>query len=216
MEMFTCTKCKIEQPITEFYKDPLTKRGHSSHCATCHRARVKKWAKDNPKRHNANGQNWKKNNPRKIKNSQLVYHFGITLEEFERLKTIQDNKCAICGFEPHLKALAVDHDHSHHENPKRGCRECVRGLLCNDCNRIVLWVLEANPKLQSDFIIAYLKQRPFASRPNKIIQCGLEAPTPISPKSHSGVPQATIPVHPELPINGTAQENMNLFTHASG
>lgn len=43
------------------------------------------------------------------------------------------------------KRLSVDHDHHFHDGedppphpPEMGCRDCVRGLLCDTCNRIVI------------------------------------------------------------------------------
>ncbi len=63
--------------------------------------------------------------------------YGITKEEYQALWAFQAGKCAIC-----VKAtgasrrLAVDHDHKCRQghDPKTGCPECVRGLLCGKCN----------------------------------------------------------------------------------
>ena len=30
--------------------------------------------------------------------------------------------------------ICIDHDHNCHEDEKRGCKKCVRGLLCTSCN----------------------------------------------------------------------------------
>lgn len=76
---------------------------------------------------------WKKALPpevRRTKNKRynLKRQYGISLEEFERLKQSQGNKCAICGWQPPFggqKELSVDHCH---ETKK------VRGLLCPACN----------------------------------------------------------------------------------
>jgi hypothetical protein len=48
--------------------------------------------------------------------------YGIDIEEFERLKEKQNNRCAVCDRET---KLCIDHDHSSGK---------VRGLLCNSCN----------------------------------------------------------------------------------
>lgn len=59
--------------------------------------------------------------------------YGVTAEDYERLKRKQKNRCAICGQKErriHYKtkkrqSLSVDHDH---------ITGLVRGLLCRDCN----------------------------------------------------------------------------------
>lgn len=60
---------------------------------------------------------------------------NITFEKYEQLRGAQNYSCAICNtHESRLsKALAVDHDH------KTGK---IRGLLCMDCNLLVVRVLE--------------------------------------------------------------------------
>lgn len=49
--MKTCTKCKEEKPLTEFYKHKLTKDGFAPHCKTCHYLLVKNWEVNNPKKY---------------------------------------------------------------------------------------------------------------------------------------------------------------------
>ena len=34
---FKCYKCKIEKPITEFYKNKTRKNGHQGYCKECHK-----------------------------------------------------------------------------------------------------------------------------------------------------------------------------------
>jgi hypothetical protein len=53
--------------------------------------------------------------------------YGISLDEYERLLTKQEEKCAVCRKHPTPgRRLCVDHDHETKE---------VRGLLCDLCNR---------------------------------------------------------------------------------
>ena len=94
----------------------------------------------------------------------IKFFYGITLEQFAEQMERQNGACAFCGGKPpENKFLSVDHAHGQHEHPgtKRGCPECVRGLLCINCNRSVLPVLEKNQRLQNTFIKDYLAQRPF-------------------------------------------------------
>ena len=74
---------------------------------------------------------WKSNGgnrcPRKQKGYWLKNKYGITLDEYEDLLTVQNNKCAICGTpEPTGYNWHVDHCH------KTGS---VRGILCSKCNQ---------------------------------------------------------------------------------
>ena len=50
--------------------------------------------------------------------------YGMTESEYETLVQRQHGRCAICGDQP--GRLVVDHDHE---------SGCVRGLLCDACNR---------------------------------------------------------------------------------
>jgi hypothetical protein len=68
--------------------------------------------------------------------------YGIDPEFYAALLQYQGGKCYICRratdrSEGGSKSLAVDHDHSCCADTK-SCGRCVRGLLCNTCNRIVI------------------------------------------------------------------------------
>lgn len=87
--------------------------------------------KDNKERVRIYHKNWRTKNPEKAKSSQLKYHFGITIEDYNIILTRQRGVCAICGSPNRYKKnkkismLVVDHCH---ETDK------VRGLLCDACN----------------------------------------------------------------------------------
>ena len=75
------------------------------------------------------------------KASQRRAKYGIEPEQYDRLLSQQDGKCAICQ-RPELGkgrwgrlSLGVDHDHQSKK---------VRGLLCGDCNR-ALGLFHDNP-----------------------------------------------------------------------
>lgn len=61
--------------------------------------------------------------------------YGLTQGDFDLLLEIQGYACGMCR-DPFGKddPVFIDHDHSHCPEEKRACRECVRGLLCLDCN----------------------------------------------------------------------------------
>lgn len=88
-------------------------------CATCYRA-------------------FKKKQSTKSRGTYLVNTYGISEQEYLDVKTYQGGKCAICQRATGAtKNLAVDHDHRHCAG-RKGCRDCVRGLLCSSCNKGVL------------------------------------------------------------------------------
>lgn len=82
-----------------------------------------------------------------VKRRKLAAHasrteatYGITGDEYWTLYEFQGGLCAICRLATGLaRRLAVDHDHelakTHGHPVDRGCRLCVRGLLCKRCNR---------------------------------------------------------------------------------
>lgn len=62
--------------------------------------------------------------------------YNISLEEYTQFLEDQDGGCAICGKteEENGRRLAVDHDHSCCPG-RRSCGACIRGVLCDNCNR---------------------------------------------------------------------------------
>lgn len=74
--------------------------------------------------------------PEKFRNRQRLRKFGITPEQYGQMLAAQGGACAICGTDDpgSGKSFAVDHDHEC--CPGRGsCGKCIRGLLCQKCNR---------------------------------------------------------------------------------
>lgn len=66
--------------------------------------------------------------------------YGITGVEYWTIYLIQDERCPICRRATgKTKRLSVDHDHRKCDNhpPDMGCRNCIRGLLCDPCNQLV-------------------------------------------------------------------------------
>ena len=63
-----------------------------------------------------------------IKNTRLRNDYGITLDDFNRMREQQNYCCAVCGVHEDLsgvKRLAIDHCHTEGH---------IRGLLCSKCN----------------------------------------------------------------------------------
>lgn len=72
---------------------------------------------------------------------KLLKRFKITAKEKQALLDEQGGVCAVCGSSDPAgksgKGWSVDHDHSccDNESGKPTCGQCIRGILCNRCNR---------------------------------------------------------------------------------
>ena len=117
----------------------------------------------------------------------LMNRYRITLAEYEAELASRGSGCALCGERERLwhRTLGIDHDHScshisfprkqrsyRSKSPQRnsadlGCPDCIRGLLCGDCNQNLLPSIERGISLglcvASEALRAYLAARPFRS-----------------------------------------------------
>ena len=135
-ESKTCSRCKIEKPLSNFWKNQKSRSpdGRYSICKACIPSREyskdyykknaekkKAYQREYNKRKKAEDPNWKK-----LK--EMAYKVGKTFEEveswFNKQWMKQQAQCAICG-----KVFCDDDciDHNHETNE-------LRGLLCNLCN----------------------------------------------------------------------------------
>jgi hypothetical protein len=85
-----------------------------------------------------------------LRAAHLKKNFGITIEEYEAREKKQKGLCAICKRPPHghKKYLCVDHCHG---------KGHVRGLLCDDCNRVLGWARDKPEVLAA--AARYLRKR---------------------------------------------------------
>jgi hypothetical protein len=63
--------------------------------------------------------------------------YGLAPERFDEMLVLQRNKCGICATDdPGPRGWFIDHDHAC--CPGIGsCGNCVRGLLCSNCNLVI-------------------------------------------------------------------------------
>lgn len=132
-ESKTCTKCFIEKPVTEFYQRSKDRASENyrreTWCKRCTQDLANRWRRENPERFN-----------RTRRARHLRKHYGITLDDYDRMLSDQGGKCLGCGSEtsgPDGHPLVVDHDH-------RTGR--VRELLCSKCNLVLGNALD-NPEV---------------------------------------------------------------------
>ena len=64
---------------------------------------------------------------------KLRRQYKLTPDTYGAILLSQGGACAICKTPPDGKRLSVDHDHSCCPGEVT-CGECVRGLLCDNCN----------------------------------------------------------------------------------
>lgn len=72
-----------------------------------------------------------------LKNAQLKFNYGITLQDYNQMFNDQDGCCKICKRHQSELKRKLNVDHCHQTN-------LVRSLLCNQCNQ-ALGLLKENP-----------------------------------------------------------------------
>lgn len=113
MSVIICRKCKLEQSIENMVLDKRIKQGHTTICKKCS-------CKDRCK--------YYRENKRQKQNYDLHRTYGISIDEYDRMSTLQNHRCAICRtLNPggNKSRFSVDHDHN---------TGTIRGLLCGTCN----------------------------------------------------------------------------------
>lgn len=136
--MKTCVKCDVSKPVEEFYKNKTTRDGLSVYCKSCmttyNRERRALWSPERREHQRQARREWGERNPRDPMQTNAERH-GLTVEQYLQMLDDQDYECGACGasLETTLQAC-IDHDHDHCPGPN-GCRKCVRGILCQHCNR---------------------------------------------------------------------------------
>lgn len=108
LEQRMCSRCK-----NIFPKEDVDSWTHKSRCKEC--------------------QAWVK------RDTYLKRYYSIDIEKYEKLLSLSSGGCYICGKTKKQNKnnhLSVDHDHSCCNGP-HSCGKCIRGILCDTCNRAV-------------------------------------------------------------------------------
>ena len=133
----TCSKCKQEKPVTEFYVDRSVARGYTYQCKEC-----RKVYKTTPQWY-VYSKNYHKEHPNKSKENAAKRRRDV----IEKL----GGKCECCG-ETEFMFLAIDHIHGlHHRGRKESGNSLVTRVkrsgydkktyrvLCHNCNSAIGW-----------------------------------------------------------------------------
>ena len=132
----TCPTCEETKPSASFGRDASRADGLSHSCKACKRVYDKAYFERNPEqreKHRLRSREFYADQDRYL-DSLYRTKFGITWARYQEILEAQGGTCAICDKSPNKQRLSVDHDHGCCPDKSKSCGECVRGLLCSDCN----------------------------------------------------------------------------------
>ena len=121
-EMKTCPKCGICKSIDDFHLNRRRSDGRQSNCKSCKSAHAKGYYLDNRETY--------------LARKQTTHgRHRLTDADWDALRDKSGGICEICGLVP---PEVIDHDHGCAKHSgERGCRDCVRGLICRPCNMLL-------------------------------------------------------------------------------
>ena len=107
-------------------------------------------------RHTGDGLNYRCR--RCYRHERLLQRYSITIDRFEEMLAAQGGVCAICRQPPRApsrRSFYVDHDHKCCPG-ETACGDCVRGLLCVNCNSGIGNLMDDPDRLES--ALRYLRE----------------------------------------------------------
>lgn len=125
--MKKCSKCGLPREINK-------------KCAPCRREYQRSKYQQYSDSRKLASKKFREKNPTYQKDYDLKLNYNISLAEYNKIKSQQDDQCKICGIlekDSGSKGLVVDHDHTNGN---------IRGLLCSNCNR-ALGYFKDNPQI---------------------------------------------------------------------
>lgn len=130
------------------------------------------WYRRNSEQYKKSVNDWRDKNRHRLVAYGRKSKYGITQGEVDAKLASQNNRCAICESESTgwRHGWHLDHDHDHHPGSDKGCKDCVRGLLCQGCNHLLARCKE-NPEILLA-AIQYLAKYKYIK--------DLPAPTPVA------------------------------------
>lgn len=128
-----CSKCGATKNRDEFSSSKNLKDGKYPWCKECcgKRRRITPESKHAARKR---AREWRLSNPEWYKRQQAAWKYNCTLEFIKDLWEIQSKLCAVCSNPLAITEIQVDHDHLCCPAGKKGCGNCIRGLLCRPCN----------------------------------------------------------------------------------
>lgn len=153
-DVFRCIACGETKSIIDFPKHRSSKRGHRPNCRLCYNAYYRDYYKNKPDKYQVHKEYVKLNDEeyKKLRKRANFHKHGLTEDEFLVLLEEQNYLCKVCKIEV---PTAIDHDHTCCVG-RHSCGECVRGILCNNCNSVLGFSFD-NPKILEN-AIQYLNE----------------------------------------------------------
>jgi len=171
-----CTICGIDKDEQEFsLRIDQWRARRRGQCKVCKAAQHFKWAQSHRHMTHKNQAKWRNSHRVQISAACATYRLGlhgITPAEKSAQWIRQKKQCALCLRGLTLSAARIDHDHGcvnaavHRHGThgaEYGCRQCIRGILCDFCNHRMLPFLEKFSHMQNNLVRQYLKSRPYAN-----------------------------------------------------
>lgn len=132
-EVRICGDCGLAKLWTAdyFHRNRSLKGGLYTVCKPCNNRRRTEYEQGNPEfmeRRRSQQLHWRGTAQRKahLREYNLKRKYGLTQADYDALLAVQGGQCAIC--ERSSDRLQVDHCHA---------RNLVRGLLCQNCNKVL-------------------------------------------------------------------------------
>ena len=138
VNMKTCSRCGVEQPLSDYHFDKRYNKPRS-YCKSCQREMGREWrAKNADKVREAN--------KRYALTHKLKHKYNLTEDEYRQALEDSKGRCQICCKE---RKLFIDHCH---ETGK------FRGLICSQCNSALGLMEDSVDRLQSaqDYLKAHM------------------------------------------------------------
>lgn len=134
-----CPLCNEVLPIDSFYQRKTGRR--DTYCKMCRRALSRKDFEDNREARVAAQVEYRKlpDAARKRRLLDVRNKYGLSEEQYDALP----KACQICNS---VDSLAIDHDHACCPGV-RSCGACVRGVLCDACNRGIGFMRDSPERL---------------------------------------------------------------------
>ena len=136
--MKQCPDCRKEglgpKPISSFCKSRNTSDGLNVICRAHASRHTAEWQRENREKAKEKYRRFHARHPERRRETHAKWRYKITPQRYDQMLKDQGGVCAIC-LRPCSTGLrlAVDHDRSCCPGLK-SCGQCIRGLLCRDCN----------------------------------------------------------------------------------